>query len=420
MPEELQPQSNFAGQTDEERAVATSASGEAQDEFVGDDDVEQVIDEAADGDVHMDDDDNDDDEEAAHEGEASGAADDMEEFEDDSVQGFFAHKEPVYAIAAHPSIPYLAASGGGDDKAYLWRSDTGEQLFELAGHTDSVTALAFSADGQYVASGGMEGKVNVWKVQTGELAVTLEGPEEVEWVTWHPKGNVVLAGAHDSTVWMWMVPSGACMNVFAGHSGSVTCGRFTHDGKGLVTGSEDGSLIIWDPKTAAATLRFTGDDARFHDEMITSLAINHDDTIVLTGSTDKSARLVHLHSGNILGALDNHTDSIETVDFCNTMPLAVTGSLDNTASIWDVTTMRLRQTVQHDGAVIRAKWLQDTPLLATCSADCTVRLWDGRSGQCERTWRGHQETVLDFALSCDGNTLVTASDDGVSLVFRRG
>jgi WD40 repeat protein len=88
--------------------------------------------------------------------------------------------EPVYAVACHPKVPYLSASGGGNDKAYLWRNDTGDQLFELAGHTDSVTCVAFSADGQYVASGGMDGKINVWKVQDGQLVVTLDGPDEIE------------------------------------------------------------------------------------------------------------------------------------------------------------------------------------------------------------------------------------------------
>jgi WD40 repeat protein len=43
----------------------------------------------------------------------------------------------------------------------------------------------------------------------------------------------------------------------------------------------------------------TGQDARFHDEMITTLAIKHDDTIVLTGSSDKTARLIHLHNGQV-------------------------------------------------------------------------------------------------------------------------
>jgi WD40 repeat protein len=36
---------------------------------------------------------------------------------------------------------------------------------------------------------------------------------------------------------------------------------------------------------------------------------------------------------------------------CVSMPLAVTGSLDGTANIWDVTTMRLRQTVRHDVSI---------------------------------------------------------------------
>ena len=48
-----------------------------------------------------------------------------------------------------------------------------------AGHTDSVSAVAFSRDGKLVAVGGMDGRVNVWDVETGELSASLEGPDEV-------------------------------------------------------------------------------------------------------------------------------------------------------------------------------------------------------------------------------------------------
>jgi WD40 repeat protein len=48
------------------------------------------------------------------------------------------------------------------------------------------------------------------------------------------------------------------MNVFAGHSSSVTTGQFTPDGKKIVSGSEDTSLIVWDPKTATSILKITG------------------------------------------------------------------------------------------------------------------------------------------------------------------
>lgn len=25
----------------------------------------------------------------------------------------------------------------------------------------------------------------------------------LQWIDWHPKGNILLAGASDSTIWMW-------------------------------------------------------------------------------------------------------------------------------------------------------------------------------------------------------------------------
>ncbi|KAF9330457.1 hypothetical protein BG006_006582, partial [Podila minutissima] len=75
---------------------------------------------------------------------------------------------------------------------------------------------------------------------------------------------------------MWTVPSGAFMNVFNSHSGPVTSGMYTPDGKKIVAVSEDCSLIVWDPKSAAATFRITSEDSRVHSDMITCLAINKD------------------------------------------------------------------------------------------------------------------------------------------------
>ena len=51
-----------------------------------------------------------------------------------------------------------------------------------------------------------------------------------QWLRWHPRGHVVLAGSEDFTSWMWNADTGACLSVFAGHNGSVTCGGFTPDG----------------------------------------------------------------------------------------------------------------------------------------------------------------------------------------------
>ena len=138
--------------------------------------------------------------------------------EDDSLHTFEGHAGGVYAAAWSPAQPELVATGGGDDCAYLWHvgqdafEQTGGAVLELAGHSDTVSCLAFSRDGALLATGGMDGRVKVWVVATGACQCTLEGPgEAIEWLEWHPKGSVILAGAADFTAWMWLVGTGACM-----------------------------------------------------------------------------------------------------------------------------------------------------------------------------------------------------------------
>ena len=86
---------------------------------------------------------------------------------------------------------------------------------ELVGHSDTVASLAWSSDGALLATAGLDASVLVWDVM-GNKKATLEGPVEgVEFVRWHPRGPVVLAGSEDFSAWMWNATSGACMQVCA-------------------------------------------------------------------------------------------------------------------------------------------------------------------------------------------------------------
>ncbi len=341
-------------------------------------------------------------------------------FEDDSIQGFFDHKEPVYSIALHPTLPHLVVSGGGDDTAYLWRKDNGMLVSVLKKHEDSVSAVAFSSDGQYVASGGMDGKIHVFKGVSGQYVVSVEGPSEVIWLRWHPNGPILLCGSADGTLWMWNIPSGACMNVFTAHSDSVHTGRFTNSGKNIVSGSEDGSVIIWDPRTAAAITRFPSTAApKFHEGPIYAVDIHQDDQTILTGSEDGFARLVHITTGKTLAQFDHQENSVEAVAICmNQNPsLCATGDISGAIHIWDLNTYRLRATLKHDDAITKLVFHSESFTLFSASADKTVRAWNTKTGECLKVWHGHQEPILDFAVSKDGQQVVTAGDDGVCLVF---
>ncbi|KAJ3123080.1 hypothetical protein HK098_002229 [Nowakowskiella sp. JEL0407] len=365
----------------------------------------------ASGEPMSDDEDNELVEEEVHEVDAA-----ANDFVDDSIQGFFEHKEPVYTVSTHPNNEIIL-SGGGDDKSYLWNINSGEKFHQITAHTDSVVASGFSSDGQYGATGGMDGSIKVFKVDTKSEILSLDGPNEVIWIDWHPRGPVLLASGRDGSLWMWQIPSGNCMNVFSGHTDSITCGGFTPDGKSIISGSEDGTLIIWDPRTAAALFKFNADDRRFVTSSITSLAVSLDSTLCLVGSAEGQARLIHVGNGKILEAFDGHSESIESIAFCKSLPLVATSSVDGSICLWDLTTMRIRHTCRHDDAVTKVVWHPTQPLLFSSSLDKTVKLWDARTGECLKVWKGHQDAVLDIAVSADGQKVVSGSDDGTLLVF---
>jgi ribosome assembly protein SQT1 len=353
-------------------------------------------------------------------------------WEDNSEMHFPNHGKSVFAVSAHPTEP-LAASGGEDDLGYVWDIADGEVVVKLTGHTDSVTSTAFSADGEMIATGGMDGRVRVWRRvgkenwKVWEFLTELQGADEVMWIRWHPKGNVLLAGSNDTTVWLWQLPSGNTMQVFAGHTGPVQCGEFTPDGKRIITADADGTLIFWDPRSPTPIFKLTPADARFDMSGITSLAVNAASTLAVVGGASGSLRVVSLSKGEVVGALGGHAegDSVEAVQFVDLAGtgagsgVVVTGGTDGKACIWDLSTMRLRATLEHQDAVtsILAHPLPKGYILVTGSADKTLRTWDARTGTIVREHKGHQGPILGAALGLKGDVVISAGDDGVCLVF---
>jgi angio-associated migratory cell protein len=242
-----------------------------------------------------------------------------------SLASFNLHEDSVYCAALHPTRPGLVLSGGGDDRAFLWKyhlpSDPSDSLtttasndengksiefcIELPGHSDTVTAVGFNFDGTLALTGGYDGVVNIWSLSSSSASESanplqpvllhkLEGPEDVEWATWHSKGNAVLAGSKDGTVWMWLANTGQCVQVFAGHDGGVTCGLFTRDGKTVCSGGDDGTVRIWAPKTGVCKHNFSGEMGGGHATSVTSIAGSEDGELLVTGGFDGEVHLFHV------------------------------------------------------------------------------------------------------------------------------
>ena len=82
------------------------------------------------------------------------------------------------------------------------------------------------------------------------------------------------------------------MQVFVGHEGEVTCGCWTGTGKAIATGDSEGTLRVWNPKTGAASMVFSGRD--WHEGPINAVAASAEKALVGTASQDGTAIVVNL------------------------------------------------------------------------------------------------------------------------------
>jgi len=343
------------------------------------------------------------------------------------------HTDSVLTCAIRRNAKELEiCTGSMDETAIIWTIRDGQAVEKrrLEDHTDSIVCVAYSHTGEFIATASYDATVKIWNADSGDLVATCEGPtQELEWCRWHPKGNVLIAGCTDTTVWMWWAPTGKVMQAFSGHGGVVSSGTFTSSGKLIVTGANDGGVIVWNPKEGLPNHNFT----TIHRDAVVSIMAYPDENkpLIITGAGDGSSKIINAETGKLLQALDGHRASVEAIAFNSidsNLPLLATGDLDGRLIIREALNFNLRTTVPeaHPGGIVALQWASGPGadhLLVSCSCatDGISKLWDGRSGECLREFSGHQRLpVLSIDALVVGNELVviTASDDDTCKLFR--
>lgn len=98
----------------------------------------------------------------------------------------------------------------------------------------------------------------------------------------------------------------------------------------------------------------------------------------------------------------------------------VTGDDDGKIKVWNGLSGQLEKTfsTEEDGiktVVISA----DGNTIVSGGEDSLIKVWNRRSGQLERTFEGHEEEINSIALSSNGNTIVSGSGDRTIKVWNR-
>ncbi|CAO3680145.1 unnamed protein product [Rhizopus stolonifer] len=175
------------------------------------------------------------------------------------------------------------------------------------------------------------------------------------------------------------------------HKGAISCLQVSEKNSLMMTGSVDKTVTVWNMENGQVLRQLKG-----HSRAIRTLQF--DDTKLVTGSMDHTLRIWNYHTGQCIRTLEGHTDGVIHLHFnCR---LLASGSADATIKIWNFQTGECFTLTGHTQAVHHVQIHQST--LISSSEDGTIRLWDLEKRLCLRTLQGHMAPVMTAIPSMPG------------------
>ncbi|KIK37469.1 hypothetical protein CY34DRAFT_43057, partial [Suillus luteus UH-Slu-Lm8-n1] len=210
-----------------------------------------------------------------------------------------------------------------------------------------------------------------------------------------------------------------------GHTNSVWGAIHLPDGQRIITCSLDGSLRVWNVKSGKQIEK----DWRNGDSPVWSIALSPDGKKVVSGSGNGAVRLWDIDTCKVVKKWKGHTRAVMSFCWSRDGRRVLSGSWDGTARQWEVESGEtMPEPIENILAsietgheyVFAVVYSPDTTLIATGGRDgpiseepieCSVKIWDAKSGKLVATLKGHTDIVCCLAWTKDGKTLISGSYD---------
>jgi WD40 repeat protein len=245
------------------------------------------------------------------------------------------HTASLEAVAYSPDGK-LIASAGWDNNIQIYRADTpglGNLEKKFTGHAGGITCLAWSRDGKYIASGSKDFTARVWDVATGRLFfMTTDHKQSITNVSFDPKSKFLMTSSLDGTIRMYDILEQA-NNVkprFVPYSGPVNSYVTAIDGK---------TIYVAGNKTVIEQISFRAVVSRSlagHSDRVNSVALSPDGKFLVSGSNDKTVIIWDLASGTALKKLTGHVWKVNSVSWSSDGKYVVSTGNEGETLVWDV------------------------------------------------------------------------------------
>ncbi len=232
----------------------------------------------------------------------------------------------------------------------------------------------------------------------------------------------LVSGSADKTLRIWDLSNHKCVGVLDGHSGWVRACQIS--GYNVLSGSGDCTVKLWDISKLESVNSLPEEDdidplsRTFYGHTGGVTCVQFDETVVLSGSLDKTVIQWDLETGASITTLKAHVsldslispiDKIIYSDTYNQKTLDSSIDLSehenfDWGKLQEPEAPKVANVAGHVGCLFFFKYA-----LAAGYGDGIIRLYDLRTGECHRSLTGHSSTVTSVRF--DDNMIISGSMD---------
>lgn len=409
------------------------------------------------------------------------------------VKKFSEHTDWVTGLKVSNKLPVFWTVSL-DKTLRIWSWETGETEL-VSSYTSPLFEIAMSRDEKYVAAAGQDGVVLMYSVLERSLTTLESHYGSVTHLAFSGKGEYLASSSRDKTARLWDVKDKKLIRILDGHKDRVTYLSFDQDNTLLVTGSDDGTFRLWDAKTGLQTMvldagkpisvvkllphgqsvfvgrgrgrldhwkltKIGGKVLLPHIERVISYDYSPKGSTMMTAGGDNIIRFWDVEKGKeelslppreatisqILYSpsgqyyafalvsgdieiweeggsqpnfiLQGHKLNVTKMVFAADGKTLISGAEDNTIRVWDIRTGKeVSQFVGHKSSIQTLKLSKDGSLLYSASQDGEIKQWSMEKGELLHNFKGHQGAVLSIATSEDAGKLISGGQDRTARIW---
>uniref|UniRef100_A0A7S0PX60 U3 small nucleolar RNA-associated protein 13 C-terminal domain-containing protein n=1 Tax=Asterionellopsis glacialis TaxID=33640 RepID=A0A7S0PX60_9STRA len=320
------------------------------------------------------------------------------------------HNDEILDLKVIPSSSQQTNTAPSSERIVVATNSAQVRLFELGtyscevldGHSATVLCVDASPCGRYLATCGKDKTMRLWHLETQRCIGVATGHTEA-----------IGAAALSRKVGRYDVKGKAAIN--GGGSFAVTASKDRTLKRWNLPGSDDldKCALSEDPLELRAFV-----SARAHEKDINIISVAPNDSLVATGSQDKTVKLWRSTDLTLQGTLKGHRRGVWDCQFSPFDRVIATSSADRTVKLWSLSDYSCVRTFQgHVSSALRVRFLSGGLQLVSSGADGLIKVWTIRTNECETTMDGHSDKVWALDLSPSSGSLVTGGADSRIVVW---